>query len=155
MGVVSGLIVLAIGGLVAWVIRQRGRRNRDAFQEYLNRAPLRAGLSAVASELRDCAHIAQRCEEDQGYVPELVARLPLQAWADRRGEMGDLRTEDRSTWDELEDTYRLLRQSRDGGGYPPKSADLIALAERLEKRLEREEKPRRHDPTRRRRGILS
>jgi hypothetical protein len=42
----------------------------DLFQEYLHRSHYRAGLSAVASELRDAAHIAHRCEEGQGYVPD-------------------------------------------------------------------------------------
>ena len=51
------------------------------------------------------------------------------------------------------DTYRLLRQSKEGGGYPPRSADLLALAERLEETLEREERARRHDPTRPRKGF--
>lgn len=152
VSVVAGLIVLAIGAGAGWAIKRRGERNRWAFQEYLNRSPYRAGLSAVASDLREAAHIAQRCEEGQGHVPELVARLSLQPWADRRGEMMYLRTDDPPTWDELEETYRLLRESKQGGGYPPKSADLLALAERLEKTLEREEKARRHDPTRPRRG---
>ena len=63
-----------------------------------------------------------------------------------------LRTDDLPTWDELEETYRLLRQSKQGGGYPPKSTDLLALAERLDEILEREERHARHDPTRPRRG---
>jgi hypothetical protein len=63
-----------------------------------------------------------------------------------------LRSDDRATWDELEETYRALRQSKQGGGYPPKSEDLVALAERLEKTLEWEERPARHDPTRPLRG---
>jgi ABC-type Fe3+ transport system permease subunit len=42
VGTVSGLIVVAISGAVAWAVRRRGQRNRWAFQEYLNRAPLRA-----------------------------------------------------------------------------------------------------------------
>lgn len=152
VGTVSGLIVVAVSAAVAWGIRQRGRRNREAFQEYLNRAPLRAGLSAVADELKDAAHIAERCEEGQGYVPELVARLSVQAWADRRGEMMYLRTDDPDTWDELEETYRALRESKQGGGYPPKSTDLQGSAERLEETLEREERARKHDPTRPRKG---
>jgi hypothetical protein len=55
-----------------------------------------------------------------------------------------MRTEDRATWDELEETYRLLRQSKQGGGYPPRSPDLRVLAERLTTMLDREEKARRH-----------
>jgi hypothetical protein len=46
VGTVSGLIVVAVSAAMAWGIGQRGRRNREAFQEYLHRAPLRAGLSA-------------------------------------------------------------------------------------------------------------
>jgi hypothetical protein len=152
VSVVAGLIVLLIGGIAGWAVRRRGQRNRWAFQEYLGRMPYHAGLSAVASEVRDAADIAQRCEEGQGHVPELVGRLSVQAWADRRGEMDYLRTDDPPTWDALEETYRALRQSKQGGGYPPKSADLLALAERLEKTLKREERPRRYDPTAPRRG---
>jgi hypothetical protein len=78
--------------------------------------------------------------------------MSVQAWADWRGDIMYLRTDDAPLWDELEETYRLLRESKQGGGYPPKSADLLALAERLEETLEREEKAGRHDPTRPRRG---
>lgn len=102
--------------------------------------------------MKDAAHIAQRCEKGQGHVPELVARMSVQAWADWRGDIMYLRTDDAPLWDELEETYRLLRESKQGGGYPPKSADLLALAQRLERTLEREERPARHDPTRPRRG---
>jgi hypothetical protein len=154
VSVVAGLIVAAIVAGATWAVRRRGERNRWLFQEYLHRAGLRAGLSAVASELRDAAHIAERCEEGQGYVPELVARLSVEAWADRRGEMDYLRGDDPPTWNELEETYRALRESKQGGGYPPKSTDLLALAERLEKILDREERHRRYDPTRRRRGFF-
>jgi hypothetical protein len=142
IGVVSGLAVLAIGGVATWAIRQRGKRRRENAQRreerYIERAGLRAGLSAVGSELRDNGHIAERCETGQGHVPELVARVSVQAWADRRGEMMALRDEDRETWDELEETYRHLRQSKQSGGYPPKSDYLLALADRLGEKLDAE-----------------
>jgi hypothetical protein len=136
--VVSGVILGVIFGGWRRVMHRRAEMERAAAERYTARSPLRAGLSAVASELRDCTDIAERCETGQGHIPELVARLPTQAWADRRGEMMPLRDEDRETWDDLEETYRLLRQSKQSGGFPPKSADLLALSERLEEKLEAE-----------------
>jgi hypothetical protein len=50
--VLAGFIVAAVSGAATWGIRRRGQRNRWLFQEYLNRSPYRAGLSAVASELK-------------------------------------------------------------------------------------------------------
>jgi hypothetical protein len=153
VGVVSGLIVLAIGGLVAWAIRQRSRRQREKALRREQRAPLRAGLSAVASELRDCAQIVQTWEESEGRVLD-PAPPPVSAWRNRRNEMTPLRDEDRALWDDLEQTYDALQTSKGRNDYSPSSAALLALAERLEKTLEREEKPARHNPTRPRKGLI-
>jgi hypothetical protein len=71
---------------------------------------------------------------------------PVSAWRDRCNELTLLRGEGRPLWDDLEQTYDALRASRGRKDYSPSSADLLALAERLVKTLEREEKPARYDP---------
>jgi hypothetical protein len=153
VSVVAGLIVVAVSSAVAWGIRQKGKRERERAIAHEQRAPLRAGLRAVASELRDCARIAQTWETSEGRVLD-PAPPPVSAWRNRRNEMTPLRDDDRALWDDLELTYDALQASKGRKDYFPSSAALLALAERLEKTLEREEKPARHYPTRPRKGLI-
>lgn len=144
VSVVAGLIVVAIAGLVAWAWRQRGKRKRKQYQRYIDRTGYRAALVGVAGELRADAEVAERCEEGS-HVPSEVGHLGTIEWKDRRNELMPLRDEDSPLWEELEEAYAALQVSKQRGGYPPKSTDLLSLADRLDGKLEREGKPPKQD----------
>ena len=98
----------------------------------IRRTPIRVGGHIVADELRLNADVARRCEEGS-HVPSEGQAIRLSDWQGRKAEMAGLRDEDAELWSKLEQTYRALEDTKQRGAYPPRSTDLLALADRLDR----------------------
>jgi hypothetical protein len=146
----TGVAVAVVGGLILFLLiegprsfnRRRGRKaaeakeqrrreREEAKERTIERTKLRATSEAVVAELRANAELAKRCE-DGSHVPEEARKLELVEWKDRRNEMTILHLEDPQLWDDLRETYDALFRSKRDGGWPPTSAELLDLADRLE-----------------------
>jgi hypothetical protein len=139
--VAGWVIIKLLGGTWDWLTKRKKREEEAKARHYTDRSAFRAGLTAVASELKDCAHIAHRCESGQVHVPSEVEKLRATEWFDRRNDLIMLRDEDKALWDEGEEIYRELRRSKQSGGHPPKSDDLLAFSSRLLDKLAQEGRP--------------
>jgi hypothetical protein len=140
--VVGGLILAVLIGSARWYLGRPERKAKEAEAEAkeaeaesIRRTPIRVGGHIVADELRWNADVAKRCE-DGSHVPTEGKTVRLEAWSDRQGEMAGLRDEAPELWQELVDTYNALELSRVRGAYPPRSNDILALAERLDNAAE-------------------
>jgi hypothetical protein len=136
--VVGGLILAVVIGSARWYIGRPERKAKEAEAEAkeaeaetIRRTPIRVGGHIVADELRWNADVAKRCEGGS-HVPTEGSTMRLEAWRDRQGEMAGLRDEAPGLWQELIDTYTALELTRVRGAYPPRSDDLLVLAERLD-----------------------
>jgi hypothetical protein len=94
--------------------------------------------SSLKERLGDfAAEVAKRCE-DGYHVPAEAPHLSLIQWKDFKGQIAQLEAEAPELWQELEDTYGALRQTKARGASPPQSPDLLKLADRLEEAAEGE-----------------
>jgi hypothetical protein len=135
VGVVVGLILAVVLGAPRWYARRRERKAKEAEARAINRAHLRGGASNVARELRANAEVAKRCED--GYHVSAEAKfVSLIQWKDFKGQIAGLQAEVPELWQELEETYEALEQTKARGANPPPSADLLRLADRLEEAAE-------------------
>ena len=116
--VVVGLILAVVIGSFRWYLRRRERRAKEAEARAINRAHLRAGASQVAQELRANAEVAKRCED--GYHVSAEAKfVSLIQWKDFKGQIAGLQAEAPELWQELEETYEALGQTKTRGANPP------------------------------------
>jgi hypothetical protein len=147
----KGLVVTVVGGLTVWAVvaavrwyeRRRKRKAKEAEDRRLARTPLRVGGPIVARELRANAEVVKRVEEgdapfpSQGF-PSEGKYVSLFEWRGRKSEMAGLRDEDPALWRELEAAYADLDHARHRLANPPRSDDLLRLADRLDEAAERE-----------------
>jgi hypothetical protein len=137
VGVVVSVIVAAIFRIPRWYVRRREKKAKEAEARRSARIHITAGAGNVARELRENAEVAKRCE-DGYHVPAEAPHLSLIQWKDFKGQIAQLEAEAPELWQELEDTYGALRQTKARGASPPQSADLLKLADRLEEAAEGE-----------------
>jgi hypothetical protein len=141
--VVGGVILAAIFGVPRWYVRQRKRKAKEAEDRSLARTPLRVGGHIVARELRANAEVMKRFEEgdaplpSQGF-PSEGKYVSLFEWRGRKNEMAGLRDENPELWHELETAYADLDHARHRLANPPRSDDLLRLADRLDEAADRE-----------------
>jgi hypothetical protein len=115
-------------------VKRRERQAKDAERRLEQRAWLVGTSGEVARELRENAAVAKRCEE--GYHVSAEAKfVSLLEWEshNRRGEMGQIEAENPKLWRDLETAYAALKETRARAAKPPPSADLLSLADRVEK----------------------
>lgn len=131
VAVVGGLVLAFVLGVPRLLANQRKQKREAETSERERRTPIRVGAHIVASELRESAEIAERCHGGL-HVPSEAAKLSLNEWQARRGEMLPLRDENADLWTTLGAAYEALARSKRDGAYPPSASELRDLADRLD-----------------------
>jgi len=130
--IVTGLAIAGILALANWLRRRWGRKQREHRAAWERRIPLRVGAEILATELRECAEVAEVTQRGDAYVYEAVHKLPKLRWEERQNDMSELRNDDPALWRDLDETYSAIRKAKRNNVQLPPASSLESLAARLQ-----------------------
>lgn len=92
---------------------------------------LDAAADAIASELAQNAEVSKRVETGDSFTGAASGELQVDAWSQHRATAHVLSNMDPQLWVDLTNTYAAIFQTKARGAYPPSSAHLLNMQDRL------------------------